>query len=293
MLTAVEFTAENAERELKTAFPQIVRVSDDLPAGVIPEENLTYAQSDGRSLQLDLYRPGKGGLHLAILIVHGGGWETGRREMERPFAKRLAERGYATVPVSYRLGERGRFPAALHDLKAAVRWLRLHAAEQGTDARQIGVVGTSAGGQLAALLGAGNGVDALEGEEESQGSTSAVQAVVDIDGLADFTEPHFVAQQAERPSAPTLFINSTAPTPVLPGREVMRDRLRAFGVAAEIVVIPNTRIRSGFSIRGSSRCSTRRTPSCAKTFRVPAIPLTKALADRPGTNQVGQVVPVR
>jgi pectinesterase len=151
-----------------------------------------------------------------------------------------------------------------------VRWLRAHAGDYRIDPRRLAAVGGSAGGQLVALLGASNGVAALEGEVGERTGSSTVQAIVDIDGLADFTEPGFAAEQAAHPSAPTrflggplaeradvwraasalthvsvrsaptLFLNSTAPSPVLPGRPAMRDRLRALGIDAEIVIIPDT-----------------------------------------------------
>ena len=260
------FTVANAVRKILPQYPQIRRPSDELPAGVTARENLTYAS--GR--QLDLYLPAGPGPHPVALIVHGGGWDSGSRQMERPFARQLAARGFATAPVSYRLGKTGRFPAVLHDLKAAVRWLRGHAAAHNLDPQRIAVIGMSAGGQLAALLGATNGLAEFEGAEGERSGSSTVQAVVDIDGLADFTSADLVAQQDAGPSAPvrflggkysehpatwraasalthagphsapTLFINSTAATPVLPSREAMRDRLRAAGVVSEIVVIPDT-----------------------------------------------------
>ena len=264
------FTIANVERKVRPEFPGIQRVSDDLPAGVTARENLEYAQPGGQALALDIYQPAGPVPFPAVLIVHAGGWESGSRQMERPFAKKLAALGYAAVPVSYRLGADGRFPAPLHDLKAAVRWLRAHAAEFKVDPAHIGVVGMSAGGQLAALLGATNGQANFEGEVGERAGASTVQAVVDIDGLADFTGAKLVAEQAkipsapvrylggkfsERPdvwraasalmhvgphSAPTLFINGTAPTPTLPGRTEMCDRLHAAGVTGEIVVIPGT-----------------------------------------------------
>lgn len=260
------FTVANAERKLRSQYPQIRRPDATLPAGVAARENLVYAP--GRAL--DLYLPAGPGSHPVVLIVHAGGWDSGSRVMERPFARQLAVRGIAAAPVSYRLGKAGRFPAALHDLKAAVRWLRAHAGEHGLDPARIGVVGMSAGGQLAALLGATNNLPAFEGVEGEVKTSSAVQAVVDIDGLADFTAPELVAQQDAKPSAPvrflggkfreraevwraasalthvgphsapTLFINSTVTDPILPGREAMRDRLRAAGVGSEIVVFPDT-----------------------------------------------------
>ncbi|MBP6506486.1 MAG: pectate lyase [Opitutaceae bacterium] len=260
------FTLANVSRNLLPLYPRIQPVPDVLPDGVTATENLTYAPG----LQLDLYRPTNATLLPAVLIVHAGGWDSGFRQMERPFAKRLAARGYVTVPVSYRLGAPGRFPAALHDLKAAVRWMRAHAAEHGIDPDRIVIAGMSAGGQLAALVGATNGLAEFEGTVGERTGSSTVQAVVDIDGLADFTGPELVSQQEKTPSAPvrflkgkfsevpatwraasalthagplsapTLFINSTAFAPILPGRDAMRDKLRAAGVVSELIVIPDT-----------------------------------------------------
>lgn len=263
------FTLANTERKLRPDFPQIVRPQVDLPPDFLVREDLVYAQRGREALRLDLYRPAGAALRPAVLIVHGGGWETGSREMERPLARALALRGYAALPVSYRLGKSGRFPAALQDLKAAVAWVRAHHAELGVDPRRVAVVGGSAGGQLAALLGATNGMEEFNAPLYPP-EASIVQAVVDIDGLADFTGADLVAQQESEPSAPvrflggkfsevpevwraasaithvgphsapTLFLNSTASTPLLPGREAMHDLLRAAGVASELVVLRDT-----------------------------------------------------
>lgn len=255
---AAEFSLESAERRVKGKYPDITRPSSALPAGVVAAENLTYAEIDGQILQLDLYRPEGIGPHPIVLILHGGGWEAGSRHMERSLARQLAARGYITVPVSYRLGERGRFPAALQDLQAAIHWLHAHTVDLALEGQRLGVIGGSSGGQLAALLGAENA------------AAIRVDAVVDIDGLVDFTGPELLAQQAASPSAPvrflggtfaarpgvwraasalthlssasapTLFLNSTASTPILPGREAMRERLRALGVESEIVTLSDT-----------------------------------------------------
>ncbi|MBS0661960.1 MAG: pectate lyase [Verrucomicrobia bacterium] len=264
------FTVANAERPLRRAYPRIRRLPDEIPAGVRAVEDVTVATAGRERIEIDVYRPADAIVRPAVLLVHAGGWDSGTRQMERPFAKRLAALGYVVVPVSYRLGPAGRFPAALHDLKATVRWLRAHAAEYRLDSGHIGAVGMSAGGQLVALLGATNGQEEFEGTVGVVGTSSAVQAVVDIDGLADFTGAELVEQQEKSPSAPvrflggkfsehpevwraasavghvgsrsapTLFINSTAPTPILPGRAEMAARLKSAGVTAETVVIPDT-----------------------------------------------------
>jgi acetyl esterase/lipase len=89
--------------------------------------------------------------------------------------------------VGYRLSQKAIFPAQIHDVKAAVRWLRAHAEDYGYDASRIGVAGTSAGGHLAALLGGSGGVEALEGTVgEHLEQSSRVQAIVDYYGPTDF-----------------------------------------------------------------------------------------------------------
>jgi len=77
--------------------------------------------------------------------------------------RRLAERGYVAVTVSYRLAPKFPFPAAVHDVKTAVRWLRAHAETYQVDPDRIGVTGGSAGGHLAQFLGVTAGVPEFEG----------------------------------------------------------------------------------------------------------------------------------
>jgi len=257
------FTRESALAKLLSAYPQAKLPPDDVPRGVTAHLDLVYATPEGGApLALDLYVPPGAGPHPVAIVVHGGGWETGDRRMERPFAARLAAAGYAAAPVSYRLGAAGRFPNALLDLRAAVRWLRAQAGRYHLDAMRVGAVGGSAGGQLVALLGASNGEPDARGAE--------LRAVVDIDGLADFTGAELVAKEIRSPgaptrflggayaaradvwrqasaiahvgsrSAPTLFLNSTAPTPILPGRPEMCARLRGLGVDCAVVVVPDT-----------------------------------------------------
>lgn len=262
------FTRETALADVRKQYPNAALPADVLPDGVSAEENVGY---DARaSLALDVYRPRGTSLSPAVLIVHGGGWDRGARTMERPFAKRLAALGFVAVPVSYRLGEKGAFPKALLDLKSAVRFLRASAERFAIDPEHVGVVGGSAGGQLAALLGATNGVEAFEGPGANDGPSSAVQAVVDIDGLVDFTAAELVDKETRSPgaptrflggtfrergatwraasalthagpnSAPTLFINSSGQAPILPGRQAMSEKLLHAGVESSLVTLPDT-----------------------------------------------------
>lgn len=142
-------------------------------------QGLTYATYDKRSLQLDLYRPKQNKKALpAIVCIHGGGWAKGSRENHRHVAMSLAAHGFVTVTISYRLSGEAPFPAAIHDCKAAVRWLRANAERYGINPERIGAIGLSAGGHLTALLGTSNGVAELEGEGGNATFSSAIQAAV-------------------------------------------------------------------------------------------------------------------
>ncbi len=148
--------------------------------------NLTYAVVDGNDLQLDLVVPaGDRAAPPLVVFIHGGGWRKGSRRNNR--CRWLADHGYAVASVSYRLTDVAIFPAQIHDVKAAVRWLRAHAVTYGYDARRVGVAGSSAGGHLAALLGTTSTPPALDGKlGKHRGESSAVQAVINYFGPTDF-----------------------------------------------------------------------------------------------------------
>jgi len=145
------------------------------------------AASDAQ--KLDVFLPDSGdGPFPVILSIHGGAFKLGNRksgELSPMLAGR--DRGYAVVSVEYRLSGEARFPAAVHDLKAAIRFLRAHAAEYKLDSTRIAAWGGSAGGNLASILGTSAGDAYLEGTQGESGQSSAVQAVVDWYGPLGFS----------------------------------------------------------------------------------------------------------
>ncbi len=183
------YTAENTYQKEVKDFPFIEIASRELPEGVIAEQDVIYVQYGRRALQLDLYRPedSTAPSRPAIVLVHGGGWRSGYRENLTPLAQALAERGIVAANISYRLAPEAQFPAAIHDVKAAIRWLRQNAEAYGVDPDKIAVGGTSAGGQIASLTGMTAGDPYFDPQQESSAVSSDVQAIVNIDGLSDFT----------------------------------------------------------------------------------------------------------
>lgn len=125
----------------------------------------------------------------AILIIHGGGWRSGSRTQHYPLAQRLAALGYVCFTPEYRLSTEALYPAAVHDLKSAIRWVKANAKKYNVDTTQIVSLGFSAGGQLAALLGTTGGNPSFEGNGCHLNHSSYVQAIIDLDGTLSFVHP--------------------------------------------------------------------------------------------------------
>ncbi len=111
-----------------------------------------FAEHDGVSLLLDVYRPEGTRTLPGLLLIHGGGWESGARIDVAPLGRVLAQDGFVVVAPDYRLAPTYPFPAAFEDVTAAVRWMRDHASDFDVDPTRIAALGVSAGGHLAALL---------------------------------------------------------------------------------------------------------------------------------------------
>jgi acetyl esterase/lipase len=167
------------------AFPAHSRGQEEgrLPASVKALADLEYARAGEKRLLLDLYLPEPAAAPLPVVVwVHGGAWRGGSKD-QTP-ALPLLRHGYAVASISYRLSQEARFPAQIHDCKAAIRWLRAHAREYRLDPDRFGVWGSSAGGHLVALLGTSGGVKV----GGNAGVSSRVQAVCDWFGPTDFLQ---------------------------------------------------------------------------------------------------------
>ena len=158
-------------------------------------DGATYASTPGyRPRLLDVRVPAATGPVPLVVWVHGGGWLDGDRRYPPPTVPAdllfgsILDAGMAVATIDYRHSLEAPFPAQLHDLKAAIRYLRRFADTLGVDGDRMGVWGESAGGHLAALAGlTGSGDAALEGIEGPREGSTAVQAVVDWYGVTHIT----------------------------------------------------------------------------------------------------------
>lgn len=268
------YTPETTYQKLIGEYPFINIASRVVPESVQEIKNITYVRYGKRVLQLDLYRP-KSALPQkkpGIVFVHGGGWRAGYRTNFTPMAIGMAERGYVTATISYRLSPETQYPAAIHDVKAAIRWMRKNAKKYGINPDHIAVGGGSAGGQIANLVGATNGLVKFDPQARSSGISSAVQAIVNIDGLSDFTseaarfhedDPHkkpsaaggwFGGRYSEKTelwheASPLFYVNKNTP-PVLflisaqerfsLGHKEMIEKMKPFGIPYQVTQVPDS-----------------------------------------------------
>ena len=146
---------------------------------------MVYKQTKNSAQTLDIYQqklqPQTAPL---IILIHGGGWQSGTPALMIALAIALVERGYIVAAPSYRLSEEAPYPAAVEDLVSSFHWLNNNAAQYNIDSTKIALSGGSAGGQLAALLAYSGGI---VGSSDTYSKRFNVQALINIDGLSDFT----------------------------------------------------------------------------------------------------------
>lgn len=160
----------------------------DVPDSVIETKDIEYSNIDGVSLKLDMYQPRDlASPAPALVFIHGGAWEGGERDVYKAYTVPFAVKGYVTTTISYRLSSVAPFPAAVHDVKNAIMFLKANAEKYKIDPERIAVLGGSAGGHLAMMAGYAQDEPALEPPNAIEGVNSKVQAVVDFYGPVDLT----------------------------------------------------------------------------------------------------------
>ena len=171
------------------------------PGGTIHYQ-VPYAE-DSDSQYLDLYLPNADTPAPLFVLVHGGGFISGDSQTRQTqfMIRSFRDKGYACASINYRLGQEAPFPAAVDDVKAAVRYLGQHAEEYGYDASRIAIWGESAGGYLAVMTAITSpedfaGVNAIGETDGEKLPTPEIRALVDFYGVMDFPsmKPQFKEQ---------------------------------------------------------------------------------------------------
>lgn len=179
VVTASAATPEDSQTlNVKLTKPLVRMISD------VVYEQVPMRGYENVAMKMDIMVPQNNTQMPAIIFVTGGGFINANKDNYIQERLRLAEEGYVTASIQYRVAPTAQFPAPLEDVKAAVRYLRAHADKYRVDSERIGLFGGSAGGYLVAMAGTTNGTKQFDvGENLNQ--SSDVQAVVDLYGVSD------------------------------------------------------------------------------------------------------------
>jgi acetyl esterase/lipase len=232
--------------------------------------DVPYCTGGGKPLLMDVFVPEHRARTPtpAVLWMHGGGWERGDKNGSSG-AELLANEGFVTASLFYRLSSDWPFPADIEDCKCAVRFLRANAAKYGIDPQRIGVAGASAGGHLAELVATADQQAGLEGEGGWKDVSSKVQAAAAYYGVSDFTVgamqfQHHTGQvvvklfrgtekdkpQLYRKASPIFYVSKDDPPLLLAHGEEddlvpfdqstrMAEAYRHVGLPVELIVVKN------------------------------------------------------
>jgi acetyl esterase/lipase len=185
--------------------PHSARLGAGLPArGVETRRDVVFATLTPRKAPADWYGPSAPGSYPALIAIHGGGWQAGDKIGYRHWGPFLAQRGYVVLAIKYRLSKPGQkaYPHAVHDVRAAVQFAKQNAADLRVNADRIGLIGDSAGGHLAALVGLAGDHPTFAGayQDDPYARQSAkVKAIVGIYGVYDFPA-QWLHDQVHRPT---------------------------------------------------------------------------------------------
>ncbi len=242
---------------------KLADLEPEIPETIEEIKDVEYKNVNGKSLQMDFYRPKNADGQLPLLLfIHGGGWKSGKRSDYLVYLTSFAQKGYMTATVTYRLKRDSIYPAAVEDVTDAVKWLFENGENFGYDPNRIALIGGSAGAHLAMLTGYGweNPASQNTGETHS----SRIKAVVNIYGPVDLTteyarnQPlvigfigHAYSEKPElyheaspitylnRSCPPTLILHGTSDTLVpISQSDTLKSRLDALRVPCEYYRVP-------------------------------------------------------
>jgi alpha-L-fucosidase 2 len=192
-------------------------------SGAALQPDIEYGKAGDVSLKMDAWIPDGKGPFPTVILVHGGGWQGGDKQTYfRPLFDPLSRAGFAWFTVNYRLAPQYRYPAAIDDVVAAIRFVEAHAREYKVDLKRVAITGESAGGHIVSLVGARyarelrlkvvvpfypvNDFEAIVvGQDKTPNAVKAVSAFL------GFTEPDEAAVRLMREASPITYIRKGMP----------------------------------------------------------------------------------
>lgn len=208
------FTVWSSWQKIKKDFPQARPVKPIKSDQFLSLPDQVYRVRDNRILRMDVFIPNSDPekKRPLVMMIHGGGWRSGNKSHLVPMAQQLAIDGYVTATVEYRLSAEALYPAGMHDVKEALRFLKQNANVYRIDTSRVAVLGCSSGAQQASLMATTDKLTKFDDPASVYPHISAeVQALINVDGIVDFTDPNESAKDENpaKPSTGTLWFGAT------------------------------------------------------------------------------------
>ncbi len=207
------FSVWSTAKKIKKDFPDAIPVKPLNSLKIKGEWNIVYYELPSRQLYADIFYPAGKIQHKipAVVLIHGGGWASGNKSHLVPMAQKLAENGFFAATFEHRLSPEAKYPAAVIDLKTAVKWIKINAGKYHIDTTKVAVLGCSSGATLATLVGVTAQNPKFPSHPVDQKVSDKVQAIINIDGIVDFTDPSESGKDQDpiKPSAGARWFGAT------------------------------------------------------------------------------------
>ena len=249
-LKDTSFTTLSEYKKQAKKFPKAKIVVRKQNKKVLEQKNVVYDTIEKRFLHFDAYLVKSKKALPAIIILHGGGWKSGSKEMEQPLAHALSNFGYNCFTIEYRLSDEAKYPTAIDDVLNAIEYIKKNAVNYNIDTSKIAILGCSSGAQMASLIGTKH--------------PKSVHAIINIDGILAFHHPesqegkmasdwlggtyHEIPEvwdeasplhHVSKDTPPILFVNSQF-VRFHAGRDDMIKKLNSYGIYSKIEKITNS-----------------------------------------------------
>ncbi|WP_291115431.1 alpha/beta hydrolase [Flavobacterium sp. UBA6135] len=169
------YTIQSEFKKQIKSFPQIEVVKSLNNNFLVEKKDIVYQTISNRNLHFDFYSNNSKTISPAIIMLHGGGWNSGDKSMLQPLAQQLALNNYKCFVIEYRLSDEAIYPAAINDVLKALEFIVKNATDYSIDVNKIVILGCSSGGQMASLIGTK--------------FNSPIKAIVNLDGILAFHHP--------------------------------------------------------------------------------------------------------
>lgn len=238
------FTLTSEYQKNIKKYPLIKIALIEKSSSVSQNVQVVYDNSTQRPLHLDAFINSSKEILPAVIIIHGGGWKSGTKEMQTPMAQKLAINGYQVFTVEYRLSDEAKYPAGINDVLKSLEFIKKNAKKYKVNPNQIAILGMSSGAQMASLIGTRypetvnaviniDGILAFHHPDSEEGKVAALWLGGTYEEIPEIWNEASALTHVSKKSTPFLFINSQFKR-FSAGRDDLILKLNKYGIYSKV-----------------------------------------------------------